>query len=183
MAMGTMPGNASGNAGYADSTAILAGVWGPDQTVQATVVSNNPSTSSSVFTEVELRLRTTIAQNSITGYECNASVSGANFYMQIVRWNGPIGSWTELDGRTIKVKNGDVIKATAQGSTITIYLNNAAQFSVTDSTFPTGNPGVGFYLQGATGINANYGLTNFSASDGQMPTAPANLRIIDKAAD
>jgi hypothetical protein len=35
IALGTMPGNASGDAQYADSTAVLAGTWGPDQTAQA----------------------------------------------------------------------------------------------------------------------------------------------------
>lgn len=174
-AIGTMPGNGSGNAQYADSTAVLTGTWGPDQTVQATVVCTNPQTSSSVFTEVELRLRTTITPNSITGYECNASVSANsnNFYMQIVRWNGPVGSFTELDGREIQVQNGDIIKATSVGSTITIYLNGLPQFSVNDSMFPTGNPGIGMFLQGAAGINANYGLTNFSATDGASPTPSA----------
>ena len=53
-----------------------------------------PSSASSVFEEVELRLRTTITPHSITGYEVNCSVStnSSNNYLQIVRWNGALGS-------------------------------------------------------------------------------------------
>lgn len=60
IALGTMPGNASGDAQYADSTAVLAGTWGPDQTAQATISVSNASDDPGVFEEVELRLRTTI---------------------------------------------------------------------------------------------------------------------------
>jgi hypothetical protein len=84
--------------------------------------------------------------------------------MQIVRWNGPIGDWTELDGREIHAVNGDVIMATANGSTITAYLNGSAIFSVDDTTFTSGSPGIGFFLQGATGINGNFGFSDFTAT-------------------
>ncbi len=87
MAFGTQPGNGSGNAEYNDSTAVLAGTWGPNQTAQATIAVNNASGASWVFEEVELRLRTTISAHPITGYEINCSVSTNpnNFYLQIVR--------------------------------------------------------------------------------------------------
>ena len=71
IAVGTQPGNALGNAVYADSTAVLAGNWGPDQTAQARIAVTNASNSSNVYEEVELRLRTTITAHSITGYEIN----------------------------------------------------------------------------------------------------------------
>jgi hypothetical protein len=88
IALGTMPGNASGDAQYADSTAVLAGTWGPDQTAQATISVSNASDDPGVFEEVELRLRTTITLFSITGYEVNCSVSTNpnNFYLQIRSW-------------------------------------------------------------------------------------------------
>jgi chitodextrinase len=182
-AFGTMPGEASGGAQYADSTAVLNGAWGPDQTVQATVSVTNASASSSVFEEVELRLHTTITAHSITGYEINCSVSTASGhnYVQIVRWNGPLASFTLLDARANgPCVNGDILKATINGSTITVYLNGNSLFSVIDSTYGTGNPGIGFFLQGTTGVNANYGFSQFSASDGSTldttpPSTPANL--------
>src|SRR5262245_11397473 len=39
---------------------------------------------------------------------------------------------------------------------------------VTDSTFTGGSPGLGFFLQGATGLNANHGFSNFTATDGMV---------------
>jgi hypothetical protein len=130
MAVGMMPGNAGGNAQYADSTAVLAGSWGPNQSAQATIFVAQASGDSDLFEEVELRLRTTIKPYSINGYEINCSVSTSphNYYMQIVRWNGPVGDWTELDGREVHAVNADVIMATANGSTITAYLNGSAIF-------------------------------------------------------
>jgi chitodextrinase len=183
---GTMPGDAPGNATYADSTAILNGTWGPNQTVQATVAVTNAATSSSIFEEVELRLRTTIAPHSITGYEVNCSVvnSSSGNYMQVVRWNGPLASWTGLNGVTHRCVTGDVIKATVTGTSsalITVYLNGTQVMTATDpNPFNSGNPGVGFFLQGATGLDANYGFSQFSASDGSTldttpPSTPTNL--------
>lgn len=174
---GTEPGNSSNP--YDDSTAVLTGSWASDQSAQATVYVSGPISG---FAEVELRLRTSISAHRITGYEFNCSVVPGNGYMQIVRWNGPLGSFTLLDGRSGGCVNGDVIRATAQGSTLTIYRNGAAIFTVSDSTFSSGAPGIGFFLQNATGINANYGFLNFSAAGGSTggttaPNPPTNVRV------
>jgi hypothetical protein len=168
LAFGTMSGNGPGNAVYADSTAILGGSWGPTQTASATLAVLNASGASGVFEECELRLRTTVMAGSIIGYEINASVSTNpnNFYMQIVRWNGPLGSFTQLNGSTQHFASGDTITATISGSTITAYHNGVPVMTANDSTFGSGSPGIGFFLQGAAGLNANYGFSNFSASDG-----------------
>jgi hypothetical protein len=175
MAVGTQSGTASGAARYADSTAVLTGEWGPNQTAQATIAVTNASGSPSVYEEVELRLRTTITANSITGYEllCSVSTNPNLFYVQIVRWNGPLGSFTVLKGvynYNVHAVNGDVLKATISGSTIALYLNGGKKLQVTDDTYPSGSPGVGFFLQGATGLNANYGFSDFSATDGSLPS-------------
>ena len=61
-------GTQSGSQGYDDSTAVLAGAWSPNQTMEATVRTANQQ-SDPVFEEVELRLRTTIRSHRITGYE------------------------------------------------------------------------------------------------------------------
>ena len=179
-------GTQSGSSQYDDSTAVLSGTWGPNQTVQATVAVKSAATGSSVFEEVELRLRTTISAHSITGYEVNCGVSSSSNYIQIVRWNGPLGSFTQLDGRAYHCVNGDVLKATIAGSTITVYLNGTALYSVSDGTYSSGSPGMGFYIQGATGVDANYGFSNFSATDGaaqQQPsftlsTTPSNQTVV-----
>ena len=143
----TTPGRAFGTQtgigpNYADSTALLTGSWGPTQTVQAVVYI--AAADSTTFEEVELRLRSSLSAHRNTGYEVNFSVKPDNPYCQIVRWNGPLGDFTLLDARGIGVHNGDVVKATAVGSTITCYINNTAIFSVNDTTYPSGNPGMGF---------------------------------------
>jgi len=169
MAFGTMPGDAYYPYNYADSTAVLAGKWGRMQTVRATLSVPNPSNQYGVYEEVGVRVRTTIAAHSITGYEINCSVNTRNPYAQVVRWNGPLASFTELDGVGIGCADGDVLKATVSGknvATITVYKNGAQILSVTDSAAPftSGSPGIGFFLQGATGLDADYGFRDFRAS-------------------
>ena len=155
-------GTQTGSGGYDDSTAVLSGSWASDQTAQATVVVRQGTSN---IAEVELRLRTSISSGRITGYEFNFSVSSAQVYCQIVRWNGAFGNFNLLDSRAVSVHSGDVVKATAVGNALTIYVNGAARFSVNDSTFTNGSPGIGFYQQSSGNINQSFGLTNFSASD------------------
>src|SRR5262245_17664776 len=176
----TTPGRAFGTQtglgpNFADSTALLTGSWGPTQTVQAVVyIASGDSTT---FEEVELRLRSSLSAHSCTGYEVNFSVKPNNPYCQIVRWNGPLGDFTPLDARSVGVTNGDVVKATAVGSTITCYINNTAIFSVNDTTYPTGNPGMGFYLQNGLGPALNYGFSSYTASDGTPTPTPTPTPI------
>src|SRR4029077_4110249 len=165
----TTPGKAFGTQtgigpNFADSTALLTGSWGPTQTVQAVVYI--ASADSTTIEEVELRLRSSLSAHSCTGYEVNFSVKPDDPYCQILRWNGPLGDFTLLDARSVGVVNGDVVKATAVGSTITCYINNTAIFSVDDTTYPSGNPGIGFYLQDGLGPPFNYGFSSYTASDG-----------------
>lgn len=166
----TTPGRAFGTVvsqgpPYNDSTAVLAGPWPSDQTAQATVHTVNQN--SGIYEEVELRLRTTITAHSITGYEFNfRCTADGSQYVQIVRWNGPLNSFTYVDSRTGPgIHDGDVVMATATGSTLTTYVNGTAVFSATDSTYPSGSPGVGFYNQGGTLINnGDYGFRDFTAT-------------------
>jgi chitodextrinase len=174
-------GTESGTNGYDDSTAVLTGTWGPDQWAQATVHLANQQ-GGTIYEEVELRLRSAITAHKLTGYEINFQASSAsNAYVQIVRWNGPLGNFTYVADRNGPgLHDGDVVKAMIQGSTITVYLNGTQILQGTDSTYASGAPGMGFFLQGATGLNADYGFTTFMASDGLTtdttpPSIPANL--------
>jgi chitodextrinase len=180
----TTPGLAFGtnSGGYADSTALLSGNWGPNQMAQATVHSVNQTDS--LYEEVELRLRSTISAHSNTGYEINFRCSKtANAYSQVVRWNGPLGNFTYLmsnGGAQYGVTNKDVVKATMIGNVITVYINGVQIGQVTDNTYTSGSPGMGFYLSGATGVNANYGFSNYLASDeltgdSTPPSVPTGL--------
>ena len=171
-AFGTQSGNAGG---YDDSTAVVSGSWGSNQTAQATA--DCPTHSGGQ--ELELRLRTSITPNSITGYELNFSC-GSEQYNQIVRWNGPLNNFTQLSaGTATTISTGDVVKATIVGSTITVYINNVQVDQTTDSTYSSGSPGIGFWRDGG-GSNANFGFSSFSATDGSgsdttPPSVPTNL--------
>jgi len=174
-------GTQTGSTNYNDSIAVLKGTWAADQSATATVHTVNQQ-SGSIFEEVEILLRFAITAHSARGYEFNFSCrSDGSQYVQIVRWNGAFNNWTLLDARTGPgLHNGDQIKASITGSTLTTYINNVAIFSVTDSVIASGNPGIGFYLQGGpSSLNSDYGLTSYTANGGNTPpTAPTNLRIV-----
>jgi hypothetical protein len=156
---------------YDDSTCILAGAWGPLQTVQATVFTRNQSRI--YFQEVELRLRSTITAHRCIGYEVLFRAYHPGGYATIVRWNGPLGKFTYLNqkpnGKYNGIQNGDVVKATIDGNGLIIgYVNGVEVIRAIDTTYTSGNPGVGFWLEGKQGVgtNADYGFSAFTATDG-----------------
>jgi hypothetical protein len=160
-------------ANYADATAVLQGLtWAPDQKATG-VVSTIGDPLEQCFQEVELRLRTVISAHSITGYEINYKFSNdSTAYMNIVRWNGPFGNFTTLktfSGQQFGVKNGDVVSATVVGNVITAFKNGVQQGQVTDTTYSSGSPGIGFNLSsgvsGCAGTGANFGFSSFAALD------------------
>ena len=164
-------GTEAGTVNFDDSTALLTGAWGANQAAQAKVRSVNQKAD--VYEEVELRLRSSLSAHNATGYEINFRCSKTmNAYAQIVRWNGPLGSFTYLktaNGSQYGVANGDVVKATIVGKVITAYINGTQVLQATDYMYASGSPGMGFYLQGATGVAGDYGFTSFAATD--EPTA------------
>jgi hypothetical protein len=169
-AFGTEPGgDRPAPQKYDDSTALLKGVWGPNQTVQATVRSRNPNQDGKVWEEVELRLRSSISPHSCTGYEVMFRCTKIpQAYCNIARWDGPLGKYTmlkEMDGSRYGVKSGDVVKASMIGKLLTVYINGVQVVRISDGTFASGNPGMGFFLDGATGVMDNFGFSSFSATD------------------
>jgi len=162
---GLAVGTESGSAGYDDSTALLSGDWGTNQSAQATVHTVNQGDK--IFEEVELRLRSSLSAHSATGYEINfrcSKTGGA--YVQIVRWNGPLGKFSYVaTTQGPGLSDGDVVKATIVGNVITAYINGVQVLQGTDATYAKGNPGIGFFLQGAAGVNGDYGFTSFTATD------------------
>jgi hypothetical protein len=91
----------------------------------------------------------------------------------IVKGNGARGDFTvlsNLTGPQYMAESGDVVKATVVGNLISAYKNGVLMGQVTDSTYSTGSPGIGFNLNGidgCLGANANYGFTTFTAVDGR----------------
>ena len=174
---------------YGDPTALLTGTWGPDQDVQATIKVNAIPAQG----EVELRLRSTIAPNSIKGYEVLCPTQNNPGYgVQVVRWNGPNGQYVYLPqtGNTSahQCKDGDIFRATITGTnpvTIKVYLNGSLWTSATDNgsayggpggaagPWTSGNPGIGFY--DAQDNNwSRFGFSEFTATDG-APLPPSGL--------
>jgi len=154
---------------YDDSTALLKGTWGPNQTAQATVRSVNPNQDGKVWEEVELRLRSSISPHQCTGYEIMFRCSKIpKAYCNIARWEGPLGKFTYLKqtlGSQYGVKDGDVVKASMIGNILSVYINGVQVIQISDDKFASGNPGMGFYLAGATGVIGDFGFSTFMATD------------------
>jgi hypothetical protein len=159
-----------------DLTAVLAGNWNPNQMAQKIVHAVNQN--GNIFEEMEVRLRTTITAHNITGYEINfRCASDGSQYVQVVRWNGPLWQFTYVNTLSdgLGLHRGDVVKATIIGSTFTAYIDGKMVLLDTESTYTNGNPGIGFYLKGATGVNEDYGFTNFTATDAAITNSPPRV--------
>ena len=150
---------------YDDPAAVLAGTWGRDQAVKATVFSRHQTAA--YFQEVEIRLRSAIAPHRCTGYEVFwRCLQTDEAYAEIVRWNGAIGDFASLArrvGAQYGVKDGDVVEATIVGDLITSYINGVAVLSVTDDAFAAGSPGIGFNF-GVGNTNVDHGFTSFEVA-------------------
>ena len=165
IACGTQTGTDTGIQRYNDSYAILSG-FPPDQTAEGVVHYVNPL--SSCNQEVELLLRWTSTAHCAQGYEClTRCINSGDSYMEIVRWNGPLGDFTylaKMHSSSAGINDGDTLKANIKGNIITFYQNGILKLQCTDNTYSTGNPGVGFFLRGCKGTNTNFGFTSFRAA-------------------
>jgi hypothetical protein len=173
---------------YDDSTCILTGTWGPLQTVQATVFSQNQQDA--YFQEVELRLHSTITAHNCTGYEVLFRVLHPGSYASIVRWDGALGKFTYLNQKAASsykgIQKGDVVKASIDANGLIVaYVNGVEVIRAVDTTYVGGNPGIGFWLlarggffrrgQG-TGTNSDFGFSAFTATDGRKGSVKADDR-------
>jgi hypothetical protein len=163
----TVSGHAVGTAftpsTYADNIACLSG-FAADQYIEG-VVFRAPGYNPSTVHELELLLRFSISAKVARGYEILMDTAGN---AQIVRWEGPVGVFTVLNPTgtgTGTIANGDVIRATIVGSTITVLKNDVQVWTVTDTTWSTGNPGIGMFTRGPDGVLENYGWASITAGD------------------
>lgn len=167
---------------FGDPTAILTGAWDADQ--QAQVTARITHTPTVCCHEIEVRLRTTIRANTITGYEVYCSIVPGNKYCHIARWSGPNGLYCNIEPSTpnIVLVNGDALKGTVTGSNpavITGFLNGVQIMQVSDTgneggegtdcgagrpVFTSGSPGVGFYDDKDDHLWNSFGVSNFAAS-------------------
>jgi len=159
---GNLAAGAAAVGDYDDPEAMLTGEWGRNQHATAKVFSKNQTEK--YFQEVEIRLRSTIAPHSSTGYEVFwRCLKTEKAYAEIVRWNGKIGDWSELKrlvGAQYGVKDGDVVEATIEGNLIKGFINGVEVISTTDDTFTSGAPGIGFNF-GVGKTNVDHGFTSF----------------------
>jgi hypothetical protein len=147
---------------YDDSYAYLSG-FPPNQQGEAVV--HVDANLAGAPHEVELLLRWTDSTQSARGYECLFNFQGG---VQIMRWNGPFGDFTELPasgsgGLGRGLVTGDVIKATIVGTIITTYINGRRISQASDGRWPDGQPGIGFFKRRA-GLNSDFALTSYKAS-------------------
>jgi hypothetical protein len=163
-----------------DSTCILNGTWGPNQTATGVV---HAVGNYALGLEVELRLRVTYASHSITGYEIDCTPGE----ILIVKWLGGINNFAVLASESrIAVSNGNTVSATISGTspaTITVFLNGSQILQATDSSpFTGGAPGMGFFDRLDT-TASDMGFTSYTATDGLSsappppagPSTPTNL--------
>lgn len=173
---------------FGDPTALLTTGWGAvNEDITATVkVTTAPTICCH---EAELRLMSNfVSSTSLNGYEINCSVvSGTTPYIQLVRWNGGNGNFTQLDQLTParECRQGDVLEGTAtvSGSTVTFtYKVNGVLQTFTNcgctnphdssgSAILSGNPGVGFY----DNQDSNWNFFGFSAFNASVPGGPPTV--------
>jgi hypothetical protein len=51
------------------------------------------------------------------------------------------------------------------GKVLTVYINGVRMIQISDDRFPNGNPGLGYYLDGAVGVMGDFGFSRFMATD------------------
>lgn len=146
---------------YDDAYALLGG-FPPNVQVEATIYKNG-----SPSYEVELLLRAADTSNSVRGYECLLNVAGGG--VQLVRWNGPLGNFTEFGNvyAAPAAVTGDKIRARIVGNFIQFWHIPASTGTArliadgTDSTFNEGQPGLSFYVH--TPVNrTDVGVSDYS---------------------
>jgi hypothetical protein len=103
--------------------------------------------------ETQIFLRVAGGTNSIRGYECIFPYFGSD-QCQVVRWNGALNDFTVLSGTGGgggAIGHGDTIEAQISGSTIILRHNGSQVYTVTDTTYVDGSPGLAFFFRtGAT---------------------------------
>lgn len=162
---------ATNHANLDDSTAIMVGTWGNDQEVWATVIAPTGGTSDT-DKEIELRLRSTMTAHSSTGYEAQLTAfqtTTSACASSFVRWNGAVNNFTQIAGGTLTgsqcLHTGDVIRATAIGTTLEYFINGMLRFTNTDATYASGAPGIGSFIQTGSGLVMDFGFSAFGATD------------------
>jgi fibronectin type 3 domain-containing protein len=157
---------------YSDDIAILkssAVTFSANQYAQGTVYLAPGYTGNGGGHEVELLLHFSISAHDAHGYEILWGIPG---YMAVVRWNGPVTSYTPIYdpgvGSIPVPRDGDVLRAEISGNIIKVFRNgtqvgpNIDVSSAGGTVWTSGQPGMGFWpVDGA--IPGNYGWKSYQA--------------------
>lgn len=152
--------------GYNDPIAVLTTSFAANQYAQGTVFRVS-SYAPSASHEIELLLRFQITAGNARGYEI---LWGAKGEVNVVRWNGPLGSYNAIGGVTGPnlgaAKDGDVLRAEISGNIIRVYKNGTLALTRDVSTvgniWTTGQPGIGFFPRSGA-VLENYGWKSYQA--------------------
>lgn len=112
--------------------------------------------------EIELLLRFQISANNARGYEVYWSTNNG---LVIVRWNGALDSFDGLNSTTLVANDGDVLRAEISGSTITVKRNGGTVLTASDSTFASGQPGIGLNSFDPSAVFTSFGWSSWQAGD------------------
>lgn len=149
----------------------------PDQRVYG-VLKRRPSYQPPDGQETELFLRADGHDSFWRGYEVTYEFPfNGQGQVFIVLWSGDLNAATVLNGVSIgDVPDGTPIMATAVGNTITAYVGSQQVLSVTDSTWPSGQPGMG-YLTRSGGILDGWCLGSWGARAAGVQNSVSSLSI------
>lgn len=148
---------------FVDSIAHRTG-YNPDHYCRAVVAGTGNS-----FLETELLLRFKITPHNARGYEVDFTPGLPA--VRLVRWNGPLDSFSVMASAAGTYANGDVYEAWIQGPLISVAINGSLIFNAFDvqawavansgSYWNDGNPGPGFWNE--TGVSNNtYAYSSWS---------------------
>ena len=113
--------------------------------------------------EIELYVRQQITANNARGYEALWNTAGI---CNIVRWNGALGDFTALQSDTNigTPVDGDEFYLQIVGSSITVKKNGSTVLTATDSTYASGQPGLGFWPKNDATVSS-FGWKSYEAGD------------------
>lgn len=154
---------------YNDSVTLIRGTSSPNIQLVSTVYRGANSTAAN-SQECEHLLNGTITSGVASFYESMMAVHGTNIYVDLVRWNGPLNSFTILRHITAGLsaaQNGWLFKTTKIGPMIRIYIDDGGGFdeiTTFDVSTADANPngatvytgglaGIGFYQRGGAAGN------------------------------
>lgn len=113
--------------------------------------------------EALLLLRFLIAPHVASGYEIYWSTNGG---LTLVLWNGPLNDFIPLTSVTPGIASaGDVLWAGITGSAITAKINGSTVLTYSDTTWSTGQPGVGNNPWDTGADFYSYGWEDYRAGD------------------